>query len=49
MSKYVLLMEKYKLLRQDDPQEAQKLLEEAMRMVKDGEVSDKEIEGGAYI
>ena len=49
MSKYVLLMEKYKLLRHHDPEEAEKLLNELMRMVKDGEVTDKELEGGAYI
>tara|TARA_B100000700_G_C14289213_1_gene509616 strand:- start:242 stop:370 length:129 start_codon:yes stop_codon:yes gene_type:complete len=42
-------MEKYKLLRHYDPQEAQELLDEAIRMVKNGEVSDKELEGGAYI
>ena len=49
MSKYVELMETYKELRHYDKDEAQKLLKEAERMVKDGEVSDKELLGGAYI
>ena len=49
MSKYVRLMEEYKMVRHFDEKKAQKLFYELERMIKDGEVSDKELEGGAYI
>ena len=49
MSKYVRLMEEYKRVRHFDEKKAQKLFDELKRMVEDGEVTDKEIEGGAYI
>ncbi len=49
MSKYVLLIEEYKRVRHYDEKKAEELLNELERMIKDGEVSDKEIEGGAYI
>ena len=49
MSKYVLLMEEYKRVQHYDEKKAEELLNELERMIKDGEVSDKEIEGGAYI
>ena len=49
MSKYILLMEEYKRVRHFDEKKAQKLLDELERMIKDGEVSDIELEGGAYI
>ena len=48
MSKYVRLMEEYKMVRHLDKKKAQKLFNELKRMVKDGEVTDKELEGGAY-
>ena len=37
------------LLTPTDEKKAQKLLDELEQMIKDGEVSDKELEGGAYI
>ena len=49
MSKYVRLMEEYKMLRHSDKKKAEKIFNELKRMIKDGEVSDKELEGGAYI
>ena len=49
MSKYILLMEEYKRVRHFDEKKAQHLFDELKRMVEDGEVTDKEIEGGAYI
>ncbi len=42
-------MEEYKRVQHFDEKKAQKLLDELERMIKDGEVSDKELEGGAYI
>ena len=42
-------MEEYKRVRHFDEKKAQNLLDELERMIKDGEVSDQELEGGAYI
>ncbi len=42
-------MEEYKRVRHFDEKKAQELFEELKRMVEDGEVTDKEIEGDAYI
>ena len=47
--KYVTMMEQYKRLRRTDRDEANKLLEKAQKLCKDGDVSEKAKIAGAYI
>ena len=49
--KYIALMVEYKKLRRnrDDRVEASKVLEKAMKLLKDGDVSDKTKVGVAYL
>ena len=47
--KYITLMDQYKVLRGSDPQAAQKYLEGAMKLSKEGDVSHDAILGGAYL
>ena len=47
--KYVRLMEKYKLARRGDKDEANKILKQAFTLAKDGDVSKQAITAGAYI
>ena len=47
--KYVRLMEKYKRARRGDREEANKILDEAQKLAKDGDVSKNAITAGAYI
>ena len=48
-SKYIALMNQYKVLRGGNPQEAQKYLEGAMKLRQVGEVSQDAVIGGAYL
>jgi len=47
--KYVRLMEKYKRMRRGDKDKANKVLAEAFKLAKDGDVSKQAIMAGAYI
>ena len=47
--KYVRLMEKYKRLRRGDREKANKVLEEAKKLAKEGDVSSNAKIAGAYI
>ena len=47
--KYVRLMEEYKRTRKTDPKEANKILEKAKELAKNGDVSKKAKIAGAYI
>ena len=47
--KYVRMMEQYKGLRKTDREEANKLLEKAMKLAKEGDVSQNAKIAGAYI
>ena len=47
--KYVRLMEQYKRARRGDSDKANKILEKAMKLAKDGDVSKKAKIAGAYI
>ena len=46
---YVLLMEKYKRLRRDDKDRANKILKKAQKLKKVGDVSKRARIAGAYI
>ena len=48
-SKYIALMDQYKIMRGSDPEGAQKYLEGAMKLRKVGDVSDDAMIGGAYL
>ena len=47
--KYVRMMEEYKILRRSDKDKANKLLEKAFKLAKEGDVSKMAITAGAYI
>ena len=47
--KYVKMMEEYKRLRRTDTKAANKLLEKAQKLAKEGNVSDNAKIAGAYI
>ena len=47
--KYVRLMEEYKRVRKTDPKEANKILEKAKKLARNGDVSKKAKVAGAYI
>ena len=47
--KYVRLMEKYKRMRRGDKDKANKVLAEAHKLSKEGDVSKQAIIAGAYI
>ena len=47
--KYVRLMEKYKRLRRGDREAANKVLEEAKKLAREGDVSSNAKIAGAYI
>ena len=47
--KYVRMMEQYKGLRRTDIKEANKILEKAMKLAKEGDVSQNAKIAGAYI
>jgi predicted GNAT family acetyltransferase len=47
--KYVRLMEQYKRARRGDAKEANKILEKAQKLAKEGDVSKKGKIAGAYI
>ena len=47
--KYVALMAEYKQLRRGDKDEANKMLEKALKLAKDGDVSKEAKIAGAYI
>lgn len=47
--KYVRLMEKYKRLRRGDRDKANKVLEEAKKLAREGDVSSNAKIAGAYI
>ena len=46
---YVILMERYKSVRRDDKEAANKILEKAQKLKKEGDVSKKARLAGAYI
>ena len=48
-SKYIALMNQYKVLRGGSPQEAQEYLEGAMKLRQVGDVSQDAVIGGAYL
>jgi len=47
--KYVALMDQYKMMRMKDGKGAMKFLDAAMKLRKEGEVSDDAMRGGAYL
>ncbi len=47
--KYVRLMEEYKRARKTDPKEANKILDKAKKLARNGDVSKKAKIAGAYI
>ena len=47
--KYVRLMEEYKRVRKTDPKEANKILDKAKKLARNGDVSKKAKIAGAYI
>lgn len=47
--KYVRLMEEYKRVRKTDPKEANKILDKAKNLARNGDVSKKAKVAGAYI
>ncbi len=47
--KYVALMDQYKMMRRTDGKKANKFLEAAMKLRREGDVSDDAMIGGAYL
>jgi hypothetical protein len=47
--KYVALMDQYKMMRMKDGKGAMKFLDAAMKLRKEGDVSDDAMRGGAYL
>lgn len=47
--KYVELMDQYKMMRMKDGKGAIKFLDAAMKLRKEGDVSDDAMRGGAYL
>lgn len=47
--KYVALMDQYKMMRMKDGKGAMKFLDAAMKLRKEGDVSDDAMKGGAYL
>lgn len=46
---YVSLMDQYKMMRMEDGKGAMKFLDAAMKLRKEGDVSDDAMRGGAYL
>ena len=47
--KYIALMDQYKMMRMKDGKKANKFLDAAMKLSKEGDVSHDAILGGAYL